>query len=188
MQAVAKWARAHGIGLHLDGARLFIESAYTGRSVAEYSALFDTVYVSLYKYFNAGSGAILAGPRPLLSDLYHTRRMFGGGMPHVWPYAAVASHYVDGFLQRFRKGVETAEAVILSLPRANFTVERIANGTNVFRFRVAGVNAPAYKKRLSDNGIAAPDPTGEWFTLQANETWSRASAVEIVRRFTAALG
>jgi threonine aldolase len=188
MQSVAKWARAHGVGLHLDGARLFIESAYTGRSVAEYSALFDTVYVSLYKYFNAASGAILAGPKVLLAGLYHTRRMFGGGMPHVWPYAAVAFHYLDGFPQRFRKGVETAEAVIASLQRANFTIERIANGTNVFRFRVAGVNAPVYKHRLSDKGVDVPDPTGEWFALQVNETWGRAPAEEIVRRFVAALG
>jgi threonine aldolase len=188
MQAVAKWARAHGVGLHLDGARLFIESEYTGRSVAEYSALFDTVYVSLYKYFNAASGAILAGPKVLLADLYHTRRMFGGGMPHVWPYAAVALHYLDGFPQRFQKGVETAEAVIPSLQRTNFTIERIANGTNVFRFRVAGVNAPVYKHRLSDKGVDVPDPTGEWFALQVNETWGRAPAEEIVQRFVAALG
>ena len=53
MKKAAAWARAHNVGLHLDGARLFLESAYAGRPVKEYAALFDTVYVSLYKYFNA---------------------------------------------------------------------------------------------------------------------------------------
>src|SRR6185436_20892339 len=99
----------------LDGARLLIEAVYTRMAPADYAALFDTVYISLYKYLNAAAGAVLAGPRALLEDLYHQRRMFGGGLPHVWPYAAVASHYLDGFPQRFRKGVETAEAVIASL-------------------------------------------------------------------------
>lgn len=62
MKRVAAWARAHGVGLHLDGARLYLAAAYTGVAVREYAALFDTVYVSMYKYFNAPSGAVLAGP------------------------------------------------------------------------------------------------------------------------------
>ncbi|MRS63325.1 hypothetical protein [Larkinella terrae] len=33
-----------------------MESAYTGISPADYAAPFDTVNVSLYKYFNAASG------------------------------------------------------------------------------------------------------------------------------------
>ena len=50
-----------GLTLHLDGARLYLAPAYSGVSVREYAALFDTVYVSMYKYFGAASGAILAG-------------------------------------------------------------------------------------------------------------------------------
>ena len=71
MERIASLARREGIRLHLDGARIFLQSAYTGRSVAEYAEPFDTVYVSLYKYFNAASGAILAGPRALLDEMYH---------------------------------------------------------------------------------------------------------------------
>ena len=188
MKNIVTWARAHDVGLHLDGARLPIESVYTGRSVKEYAALFDTVYISLYKYFNAGGGAVLAGPKALLADLFHTRRMFGGGLPHVWPYAAVALHYAEGFELRFRTGMKTAEAVIRSLQNLNFGIERIANGTNIFRLRVPGVNAPVYRSRLADNGIVAADPVEDWFFLQVNETWGRAPAEEITRRFVTALG
>ena len=63
----------------MDGARLFLARPYTGIPPETYAALFDTVYVSLYKYFNAAGGAVLAGPRHLLENLYHQRRMFGGG-------------------------------------------------------------------------------------------------------------
>jgi threonine aldolase len=55
----------------------------TPASHPRHTQLFDTVYVSLYKYFNSASGAILAGPRRLLEDLYHDRRMFGGGLAQV---------------------------------------------------------------------------------------------------------
>jgi threonine aldolase len=189
MKRVTEWARAHKVGLHLDGARIFLEAAYSGRPVKDYCALFDTVYVSLYKYFNAGSGAILTGPKALLDGLYHTRRMFGGGLPHVWPYAAIAMHFADGFEARFRRGVETSETVIQSLSKTpNFAIERIPNGTNIFRLRVFGVNAPVYQMRLADAGVTAPNPSGEWFALQVNETWTRASASEIIRRFVVALG
>ena len=189
MKGVAAWARAHKVGLHLDGARLYLESVYTGRPIKEYTALFDTVYMSLYKYFNAGSGAVLAGPKSLLADLFHTRRMFGGGMAHVWPYAAIALHYVEGFEARFRRGVETSEAVIQALGRdSNFAVERVGNGTNIFRMRVFNVNAPVYQMRLEAAGVTVAAPEGDWFGVQVNETWGRVAAAEIAGRFVQALG
>jgi threonine aldolase len=189
MTHIAAWARERQIGLHLDGARLFLEAAYTARSAKQYAALFDTVYISLYKYFNAGSGAVLAGPKALLADLYHTRRMFGGGLRHVWPFAAVADHYVEGFEQSFRTAKETAEAVITTLSTdANFAIERVPNGTNIFRLRVQGVNGPVYQQRLEDAGISARPPVGDWFSLQVNATWSRLPAQEIATRFRKALG
>jgi threonine aldolase len=65
MRAISKFARERGIGLHLDGARLLLEAAYTGMAPANTAALFDTVYVSLWKYLNSASGSILAEPRNL---------------------------------------------------------------------------------------------------------------------------
>ena len=169
LRKIAAWARERRIGLHLDGARLFLESAYTRRPVKEYTALFDTVYVSLYKYFNAAAGAVLAGPNSLLADLYHTRRMFGGGLPHVWPYAAVALHYMDGFEHRFQKAVANAERVISTLGTdSNFELQRIPHGTNIFRMRLTGVNAPVYQGRLEAAGITALAPAGDWYNLQVN--------------------
>lgn len=42
-QRICAFAREHGIGTHLDGARLFIASAYSGISPREYARPFDTV-------------------------------------------------------------------------------------------------------------------------------------------------
>jgi threonine aldolase len=186
---VAAWARERKIGLHLDGARLFIESSYTGRPVREYAALFDTVYVSMYKYFNAASGAVLAGPASLLANLYHTRRMFGGGLHQVWPFAAIALYYVEGFEARFKRAVETGKRVTAELAKdGNFEVDTAPDGTNVFRLKVFNVNAPVYQNRLEAAGISARAPIGGWLILQVNETWNRVSAPDIVARFRQALG
>jgi threonine aldolase len=190
MTKISAWARERRIGLHLDGARLFLESAYTRRAVQEYAALFDTVYVSMYKYFNAPSGAILAGPRTLLADLYHTRRMFGGGLHQVWPCAAMALHYAQGFEQRFQRAVDISEKVLTTLSGdGNFEIERIPNGTNLFRLRTTGVNAPVYVTRLEEAGIAVRPPVdARWLQMQVNETWARVPADEIVARLRKALG
>lgn len=188
MQKISAWARANKVGMHLDGARLYLQSAYTGISPKQYATLFDTVYISVYKCFNAPSGAILAGPKALLENAYHMRRMFGGGIPHSWPNAAIAHHYAKGFPERMRKAVENSEGAISTLSKdSNFEIQRIERGTNIFKLRVRGVNALVYQQRMFHAGLTANEPFNEWFTLQVNETWARASATEIVDRFRKAL-
>ena len=187
MRRIAALAREHGVGLHLDGARLLLECAYTGIAPKAYAALFDTVYVSLYKYLNAASGAILAGPRALLDGLYHQRRMFGGGLPQVWPFAAMALHYLDGFAERFARAVGAADILIDALRTdSRVQVIRPASATNVTVIRT---DAPGLTERLAAQGILirAPRAAGE-YALHTNETILRRPIGEIVAAFNTALG
>jgi threonine aldolase len=189
LERVTDFARGEGIGLHLDGARLFLQSAYTDVDVAEYARPFDTVYVSLYKYFNAVSGAILAGPRALLDDMYHTRRMFGAGLPGVWPFAAVALHYLPGFVDRFREAVAVSEAFIEQVAQHDaFTVARIVGGTNLFVLGVGGSDAAGFRRRLAEREVDLGAPrAGGTFLIGVNETWNRVTADELASRFVGAL-
>ena len=189
LDRVVAFAQQEGIRLHLDGARLFLQSGYTGIDVAEYARPFDTVYVSLYKYFNAVSGAILAGPRALLDEMYHTRRMFGAGLPGAWPFAAVALHYLPGFVERFRQAIDISEAFITQLTEHTaFEVERMPAPTNLFRVRVAGANPTAIRRGLSDRGIDVGSVRADGTLLVGvNETWNRQSADALTDAFIAAL-
>jgi threonine aldolase len=189
LTGVAALARERGIGLHLDGARIFIASAYTGRSPGEYAAPFDTVYVSLWKYFNSGQGAILAGPRRVLDGMFHTRRMFGGNLAVGWPAALVARHYMDGFVGRLKSAVDVSEAFYRSIaahPRV--AVERIPNGTNLTRVTLKGVDPAQVARRLADRGVRMPaaSPAGV-VTLGVNETWTRTTAPQLLSAFEQAL-
>jgi hypothetical protein len=79
--------------------------------------------------------------------------------------------------------------VIADLSRdGNFAIERIQSGTNIFRLRVFNVNAPVYQQRLDGVGITAPNPAGDWFAMQVNETWAAIPPEAIAARFRKALG
>lgn len=190
MQKVCALAREKQIGLHLDGARIFLASGYTGISPARYAGLFDTVYVSLYKYFNAASGAILAGPKKLLDGLYNTRRQFGGGLAHAWPLATVALHYVDGFENRYASAVAASERLFQQLAASGrFRVERIQPGSNLARLRLQKGDPAALRARLAEKAIsiAAPDASGS-VLVAVNETVLQRPTDEIARDFITALG
>jgi len=174
MKSISAFAREEGIGMHLDGARLFLAPPYTGVSVREYASLFDTVYISLWKYFNAGSGAILAGPDALLKEMFHTRRMYGGSLPYGWAFAAVAGHYLEGFSDRFQKAVSDSEEVFKRVAKQpGFEIERVPNGTNTTRLKVAGTDAQKFRRKLAESNIDLPEPLGDGtgFKIQVNETW-----------------
>jgi threonine aldolase len=188
LRKIVALARREGIKLHLDGARLFLQAAYTGEDVADTARPFDTVYVSLYKYFNAASGAILAGPAEVLDGLHHVRRMFGGGLASVWPFAAVALHYLSGFSDRFTRAVRTSEELIEGLRRHDrFAIDRIASGTNLFRLRVDAGDPIAWQKRLEAMGVLVPMPQRNTFLIGVNETLIRRTADELIDSFLHAL-
>ena len=187
---IVEFAKRRKIALHLDGARLFLQSAYTGRSVEDYAALFDTVYVSLYKYFNAPSGAILAGPRNILDDMFHTRRMFGAGLPAAWPFAAIATRFFTGFTERFRDAIAISESTIKLLQdHDSFQVERRSSGTNLFTLRMLGREPGEFLRNLANEGVTDVRRFGapNEFLLSVNETWNRTDADSLVRRFVTAV-
>ena len=188
LKSIVALARREGIRLHLDGARLFLQAAYTGEDVAAAARPFDTVYVSLYKYFNAASGAILAGPRDLIDGMYHVRRMFGGGLSSAWPFAAVALHHLPGFGDRFGRAVRVSEDVIGSLRRHGaFTIDRIPSGTNLFHLQVRGADPAVFRKRLAAHGVMLAAPQRDQFTVGVNETLNRTTAADLTDLFVGAL-
>ncbi|MFN7933033.1 MAG: hypothetical protein U0R19_06875 [Bryobacteraceae bacterium] len=181
-------ARERKIGMHA-GCAWLTEAGHGGIGVKEYAALFDTVGTSACTNTSTRRAALSRPGRRRCWNAFHIRRMFGGGLQQVWPYAAVAMHYYEGFTERYRKAVETGESVIAALKKdGGFDIVRIERGSNIFRFRPNGVNAPVYQQRLELAGITASAPQNQWFLLRVNETWNRASAAEIVARFRKALG
>ena len=190
MRRIMSVAREHGVGTHLDGARLYMMAAATGTPVREYAALFDTAYVSLYKYFGAPFGGMLAGTAEFCDGLYHARRMFGGGLSQAWTAAALALRGFDGFEARFGEAMTHARAVFAGLNELDgVTVREFEHGSNIFPLELGlEVDVSRFVEALADRGVLVfPDEeTGETF-LTVNTTIVRKDREEICRAFELAV-
>jgi threonine aldolase len=164
---------------------------YTGIAPAHYAALFDTVYVSLYKYLGAGSGAILAGSRALLASIAPVRHQMGGLVFGAWMSAAVALHFIDGFDDRFQRAAAASEQFLRLIARdERVRVERIPAGTNITKAHLVTDGLPAVLKRLDASRILVrqPEKDSRTLLLQFNESILQRSAAELARDFLQALG
>jgi threonine aldolase len=113
--AQTSWARDRGIAVHMDGARLWEAQPFYGRLHAEISALFDSVYVSLYKGLEGLAGAVLAGPEPFVAQAREWRARLGGQLHNAWPLALSAEIGLDTLLPRMPAFWQRARELAVSL-------------------------------------------------------------------------
>jgi len=113
--AQTDWARDRGAAVHMDGARLWGCGDFYGRSLAEISSLFDTVYVSFYKQLGGLPGSCVAGPEDVVAEVREWRRRHGGTLYGMWPNAASARNVLGLRLPRIpeyrRHALAIAEAL-----------------------------------------------------------------------------
>jgi threonine aldolase len=105
------YVREQGAAVHLDGARIWECTPHYDRSPAEISALFDTVYVSLYKGLGGLAGCCLAGEDDLIAEARLWRRRHGGTLFGMWPNAASGLAGLQKRLPLMPKYVEHARAI-----------------------------------------------------------------------------
>jgi threonine aldolase len=174
IKPITDYAKNNGIKMHLDGARLFVQSAHTDIEPAKYGALFDTVYTSMYKCFNTPSGAILAGTKQFTESLYHERRMFGGGLPAAWPFAAIALYYADTFMNDYKTAwINGRKFFSLLEKEERFTISELENGTHVVRLDIKGTDLIRFKESLGKKNIQIHSPVESGFFLKINPTMNR---------------
>jgi len=187
VRAISTFARSKSIRLHLDGARLLLASARPGFDVRAYSALFDTVYVSLYKYLDAPFGAVLAGDKETIGRVRALRHVFGGGLAQAWPAAVPALHALDGFQERFRAAMVAAERLFSALERAGgFKLIRVEQGTHVFTLEISPERQSGLAARLSKAGVLMLEPKQNQTEISINETLLRRDTAYLVRAFLGA--
>ena len=80
MQEIFRVARAKGLSVHLDGARLWNASVATGVKLKEYAQCADSVSVCISKGLGCPVGSLVAGSKEFVDRIHRFRKMVGGGI------------------------------------------------------------------------------------------------------------
>ncbi|HEY7958008.1 MAG TPA: low-specificity L-threonine aldolase [Polyangia bacterium] len=155
--AIAKLARARGIALHLDGARLWNVHAASGRSLADLAAPFDTVSVCLSKGLGAPVGSLVAGSKSLIARAHRRRKMLGGGMRQAGLLAAAGLYALDHHLQRLKDDHENARKIAQAVAGApGVAIDPATVETNIVVWDLAPevpLDAAAFVERARERGV-----------------------------------
>ncbi len=114
--ATARLARDAGLGLHLDGARLWNASAASNSALKTLCAPFDTISLCFSKGLGTPAGTVLVGSGALMARALRLRKMLGGGMrqtgilaaaclyalEHNWPRLTEDHRHAERLAEQFR--------------------------------------------------------------------------------------
>jgi len=93
-------ARSRGLGLHLDGARLFNAAVACNVPARDITRHFDTVSICLSKGLGAPVGSVLLGSHALIDKARRWRKVCGGGWRQAGILAAACLHALDHHVAR----------------------------------------------------------------------------------------
>jgi threonine aldolase len=173
IKKISGYCKSKNIKLHLDGARIYLASAWSGVSIKEYASYFDTVYISLYKYLGASGGAILCGDRSLIEKMPHMIKIHGGNMFGNWLNAAMASYKLDTIEEKLEEVIKRSKDIFASLNQnTGIKISPLDGGTNIYSMKFPpGINGQKFGETLNSYFIRMPRPdaNGE-AKISVNET------------------
>ncbi len=148
------FAQERGLGLHLDGARVFNAAVKQRVAVREIAQHFDTVSVCLSKGLGAPVGSVLCGRRDHILRARRWRKVLGGGMRQAGVLAAAGIYALEHHVDRLADDHANARALaerLSELPAVR--VDPAAVQTNMVFMTIPGAQAERLRGFLRDRNI-----------------------------------
>ncbi|HEY1403820.1 MAG TPA: GntG family PLP-dependent aldolase [Pyrinomonadaceae bacterium] len=155
---ICEGAHAHGIPVHLDGARIFNAAAALGETVAALAAPCDSVMFCLSKGLGAPVGSMLLGSRAFIDEARRWRKLLGGGMRQAGVIAAaglVALEESPPLLHADHANARRLAEGVAGIQGVKIDPERVV--TNIVIFDIEGTARAADDicARLHTRGVLA---------------------------------
>ena len=115
MDAVADLAHAHGLAVHVDGARLWNAAVALGVTPARLVAAADSVSCCLSKGLAAPVGSVVAGSAEFIRRARRNRKVVGGGMRQAGLLAAAGIVSLSEMVDRLAEDHAHAQLLALGL-------------------------------------------------------------------------
>jgi threonine aldolase len=147
-----------GVGLHLDGARLWNAHVASGVPLDAYGRLFDTVSVCFSKGLGAPIGSLLVGSAERIAAARVWRKRLGAGWRQAGVLSAAASYALDNHVARLADDHANALAIAeLVADAAPNVVDPADVETNIVVLDLGGrgVGAGELVAGLKERGVLA---------------------------------
>ncbi len=148
---VAELAKREGLGLHLDGARLWNAAVASGLSERELAAPFDTVSVCFSKGLGAPVGSAFVSTAERVLAAKRHRKMLGGGMRQVGILAAAALFALENHRERLSQDHAAAKR-FAEITRESGRATAEPPQTNVVMIDLPGAADPVVRA-LAERGV-----------------------------------
>lgn len=160
-------ARAHGLKVHVDGARIFNAVAATGVPAHRFAETGDTIQFCFSKGLGAPIGSIVCGDREVIDEIRYLRKRLGGGMRQVGVIAAaarVALRDRDRLVEDHALAGKLASRLAERFPGS---VEPGDVDTNIviLDFTEVGMSWEELRGRMDEARILVNAPFGKWWRL-----------------------
>jgi len=109
LRALKRWAARHGVGVHVDGARLWEAVAAGAGSLRDFGACADALTLDFSKNLGAPMGAVVVGSAALVGRVRRIRKGIGGGLRQAGVLAAAARQAVE---ENFGSGLVDERGVL----------------------------------------------------------------------------
>jgi threonine aldolase len=153
VREITAFARARGLALHLDGARLFNAIRKLGVDPSEAAAGFDSVSICLSKGLGAPAGSVLLGRAEFVGAARRWRKALGGGMRQAGILAAAGLYALENNVERLDEDHANAAYFAAGLRDLGLVVE--PPQTNIFYVTIPGLKVEPLAQHLTARGIRA---------------------------------
>lgn len=154
VEALRLLARARGLALHLDGARLFNRLVATGDDPRVYGVLYDSISICLSKGLGAPVGSVLVGDEAFIGLARRIRKRMGGGMRQAGYLAAAGLYAFDHHVERLAEDHRRARRLAEVMSTASSMEMVLEPHTNIVVGRLRrDHSAAAWLGRLADLGV-----------------------------------
>ena len=152
LRSAHELARTHGLGMHLDGARLFNAAVACRVPAREITRHFDTVSICLSKGLGAPVGSVLVGSHALIDKARRWRKVCGGGWRQAGMLAAACLHALDHHVARLAQDHQRA-ANLASRLRGIAGIDLLGHHTNMVFLNVPADRLHDLDMHLREAGI-----------------------------------
>jgi threonine aldolase len=154
IEAIQKVAKSNGLGLHLDGARIFNAIVHKKEDPTQYGKVFDSISICLSKGLGAPVGSVLLGSTLFIKKARRWRKVFGGGMRQAGSLAAAGIYALDNHIDRLKEDHTKALEIKNALLKKDFVKEIFEVETNIVIAHIEGkYNATQLAAALKEKNI-----------------------------------